>query len=204
MVSANEAKVSCVSTLKVGQQSKLEVSSSGDDLIEGLHVILTRWVEATNTTPDEAQKRTNLYSTKVPKISIKRYLERISNFFACSEECYVLALVYIDRITNVKSGVTVCNLSAHRLLLVAMMLAAKVQDDLCYSSKHYAKVGGLSVEELNVMEIAFLKMLNWKTFVDPMEHQLYHRLVLQSSGRPLTMCSEEPDPELSPRSPRQN
>ena len=49
------------------------------------------------------------------------------------------------------------------------------------------------------MEITFLKMLNWKTFVDPMEHHLYHRLVLQSAGRPLQMCHEEPEPELSPR-----
>lgn len=199
MVAVNEAKLTCVSTLKVGQ-SKLEETSAGADLIEGLQVILTRWVEAAHTIPDEDQKQTHLYSLKVPKISIKQYLKRISNFFACSEECYVMALVYIDRITNSKCGVTVCNRSAHRLLLVAMMLAAKIQDDFSYSSTYYARVGGMSVEELNVMEIEFLKLLNWRTFVDPMEHQLYDRLVRQSSGRPLQMCpTEEPEPEPVPR-----
>ena len=39
-------------------------------------------------------------ATVAPKISISKYLERIYKFFQCSEQCYVLAIIYIERISK--------------------------------------------------------------------------------------------------------
>ena len=39
-------------------------------------------------------------TTEPPKISISKYLERIYKFFQCSEQCYLLAIIYIERISK--------------------------------------------------------------------------------------------------------
>merc|ERR1712216_1092466 len=101
-----------------------------------------------------------------------------------SDECFVIALVYIDRLSKMESNVTVCDLTIHRLLLITVMTAAKFQDDVYYSNKYYAKVGGIRLKEVNALEAFLLKLLDWKMCVTPQEYELYHKLVYQSVYQP--------------------
>jgi hypothetical protein len=166
-----------------------------DKLIDGLALILNKWSES----PSSAIKtESRFYSARPPRISIKDYLSRMRQFFICSDACFVLGLVYITRVVNKNSKVSVCAHSAHRLSFVAMMLAAKVHEDVAYSNGYYAKVGGLPAKEVNLLEIEFLKSLDWRTSVTPNEYNHYQRFVCEAASRGVVAQlapHEEPEPE---------
>jgi hypothetical protein len=65
---------------------------------------------------------------------------RIAKYAACSGECFVLALVYIDRIIQSNPTFVVNSLNIHRLLITSVMLAAKFFDDQYFNNAYYAKV----------------------------------------------------------------
>lgn len=44
-----------------------------------------------------------------------------------------------------------------RAFFLAIVLAAKFNDDLRLNNKDFAKIGGISTEELFILEISFLK-----------------------------------------------
>ena len=89
---------------------------------------------------------------------------RISKYAACSGECFVLSLVYVDRIIQNNHSFVVNSLNVHRLLITSIMLAAKFFDDQYFNNAYYAKVGGVPCGEMNSLEIEFLFMLNFNLF----------------------------------------
>lgn len=138
-------------------------------------------------------------SATEPMISMPDYLERLARFFQCSGECFVLALVYIDRLLQMNSNVWLCPLNLHRLAVTALMVAVKFADDTFYSNAYYAKVGGLPLQEMNHLEATLLRMLHFRLHVMPWEFHKYFRLVLDSpfaTRRPRAICwnSSQPQP----------
>eukprot|EP01033_Poteriospumella_lacustris_P002920 gene2920-2132_t len=45
------------------------------------------------------------------------------------------------------------------------MVAAKYHDDLFYNNAYFAKLGGIPLPELNMLEVEFLKLLDFSMFV---------------------------------------
>jgi hypothetical protein len=118
---------------------------------------------------------TKFHARRAPSISIKDYLTRIAKYGSCSSECFVLALVYIDRIIKSNQTAFVVNsLSIHRLLITSVMVAAKFFDDQYFNNSYYAKVGGLSTEEINRLEVDFLFMNGFSLSVTTEIFRQYH------------------------------
>jgi hypothetical protein len=60
--------------------------------------------------------------------------------------------------------------SVHRFLIASICLASKAMDDCYYSNEYYAKVGGISVPELNALELDLASRLGWyMQCTDPQE-----------------------------------
>lgn len=140
------------------------------------------------------QVATGFHAVRPSPLSIHEYLERIANFYVCSDECLVLGLVYIDRLMKLQPQFVVSPLSIHRLLATSMMVAAKFFDDSFFVNSYYARVAGVRVQELNDLEVQFLQFLNWKLFVHPEEFQIYRGHVLSA----LKGASPAPSPEAPP------
>lgn len=85
------------------------------------------------------------HALRPPAIGIKDYLQRVLKYAACSGECFVLSLVYIDRIIQSNPTFVVNSLNIHRLLITSVMLAAKSYDDQYFNNAYYAKVGGMYI-----------------------------------------------------------
>eukprot|EP01137_Pigoraptor_chileana_P014739 Opistho-2@69757 len=102
----------------------------------------------------------HFHARSPPPISVRSYLQRFAKYAPFGNECFILVLIYLDRIVQ-RSGVVVTSLNVHRLLVTGLMLAAKYSQDKYYTNKHYAKVGGLPVQELNMLEIEFLRMIDF-------------------------------------------
>jgi hypothetical protein len=58
-------------------------------------------------------------------------------------------------------------LNVHRVVITAILLAAKFFDDAYYNNAYYAKVGGVLVSELNSLEVEFLFRINFSLRVAP-------------------------------------
>lgn len=53
----------------------------------------------------------------------------------------------------------------NRFMLIAIIVAIKYHDDDYYRNDYYAKVGGISIKELNSLEKEFLKLLDFKLYI---------------------------------------
>ena len=60
-----------------------------------------------------------------------------------------------------------------RILISSIVLAAKYNDDEYFKNTYYAKVGGLKIEDLNKLEMAFCADTNFTFYVSVMEFDKY-------------------------------
>lgn len=70
------------------------------------------------------------HGVRAPNISILKYIERIYKYTNCSPSCFVVGYVYIDRLLHKYPQSLVVSLNVHRLLVTAVMVAAKMLDDV--------------------------------------------------------------------------
>jgi hypothetical protein len=170
-------------------------SSSAEFFVKSLACVLTHLVSLKESPSTEGEPLTVFHAVRVPSVSIHDYLFRIARYFLCSPECFVIALVYIDRVMKKQPDFTVCKLNIHRLIVTSMMLAVKFFDDVYYSNAYYAKVGGVKGPEMNVLEIHFLRLIDWQLFVSPEEFDLYKTNVLVAvAGNPAPACADDQPP----------
>ncbi|KAF9169276.1 hypothetical protein BGX20_010531 [Mortierella sp. AD010] len=71
------------------------------------------------------------------------------------------------------NGFRINSFNIHRLLITCIMVAAKFTSDHFYSNARYAKVGGLSLLELNQLELEFLFTTRFELNVKVEELQKY-------------------------------
>eukprot|EP00929_Paragymnodinium_shiwhaense_P038612 TRINITY_DN20389_c0_g1_i1.p1 TRINITY_DN20389_c0_g1~~TRINITY_DN20389_c0_g1_i1.p1 ORF type:complete len:218 (+),score=53.71 TRINITY_DN20389_c0_g1_i1:211-864(+) len=178
-----------------------EVELAGSGFVPALASVLTHLAKV-GERPQQCV--TTFHSVRPPPLTIHEYLLRIGKYFQCSDECFVLCLVYIDRIVKQHPEFSICNLNIHRLLVTAAMLAVKFFDDVYYSNAYYAKVGGVRTREINALETQFLKLIDWRLHVTPQEYVQYRGhvyMAMQGQGlenftlTPSTTCSNMPPDE---------
>ncbi|KAI8992234.1 cyclin PHO80-like protein, partial [Pilobolus umbonatus] len=113
----------------------------------------------------------------IPSISIHAYLTRILKYCPCANECFLAVLVYFDRMTkSVNShaaGFKVDSYNLHRLLIAGVMVSSKLFSDVFFTNTRYAKVGGIPISELNLLEVEFLSINNYNLFISLEEMQSY-------------------------------
>lgn len=79
-----------------------------------------------------------LNSLKIPKISLHDYIGRILKQAQCSQECLIIGLIYMDRLSQNYQKIVVASINVHRyinkspicrLYVTCVMVAAKFHDD---------------------------------------------------------------------------
>lgn len=121
------------------------------------------------------------YSKEVPLISIKDYLEHIYKYTKINSSTLVLILIYIDRICNICN----CKLSyynIHKIILSSILIAIKYNEDECFSLKFYAKIGGVSLSEILVLEYNFISLINFNLYVSNDLFNKYNDYILSSDS----------------------
>ena len=117
-------------------------------------------------------------SKKVPAITINKYLMRIVKYSRPAYASIVTTLIYIDKLCEMSNQI-LTHMNIHRLLLSCFVISIKFNEDDYYSNEYYAKVGGISLDELNKLEEAILSLLEFKLFIDD---ELYDNYEKQLSG----------------------
>ena len=59
---------------------------------------------------------TKFHALEPPSISVLDYLERINKYSCCSNECFILSLIYIDRLIQM-NNFALTSLNVHRVII---------------------------------------------------------------------------------------
>lgn len=87
----------------------------------------------------------------------------------------------MDRLIQ-RNNFLLTELNVHRVIITAVLLAAKFFDDAYYNNAYYAKVGGVLVSEMNGLEVDFLFRINFSLHVPPeVFHQYRTELLSQAT-----------------------
>lgn len=140
------------------------------DVVEAIAQVLSSACSAGAAPHETTKEVTPFTAPRKPTISIHDYAKRLTSGFFCSRECYILCIVYIERVMQRKSSFAVDNSNVHRLLLASMVVAAKFHDDTHGRISFYSKVAGVTIHELAVLEAHFMMMLDWRAHVTPDEY----------------------------------
>ncbi|KAI9220352.1 cyclin-domain-containing protein [Blastocladiella britannica] len=138
---------------------------------------------------------TRFHSRAAPGISIADYLRRIIKYASVERACLLALLLYIDRVCERHRSFTISSLTVHRFIIAAVTVSAKAICDSYCTNAHYAKVGGISTQELNTLELEFLFLIDWQVASPaPVLQQYYVNLVRQypAFSRSLTVADAPP------------
>jgi hypothetical protein len=104
-------------------------------------------------------------SKKIPSISIIDYIERLLKYSKVSDNLFIIALIYIDRISR-KHKINLNYYNIHKIILASFICTIKFYEDECFPMNFYAKMGGITLKEINSLEYEFLNLIDFKLFVD--------------------------------------
>lgn len=174
----------------------MKMDETGKAIVPVLACVLNQLCQRNDRLPLSSKNISKFHALRPPAISIKDYLNRIAKYAACSGECFVLALVYVDRIIQANPTFVVNSLNIHRLLITSVMLAAKFFDDQYFNNAYYAKVGGVPCSEMNSLEVEFLFMTNFTLFVATDTYKQYYTELCNHALNAQCGCSTTPLPKL--------
>lgn len=171
---------------------ELKADDTGAAIVPVLACVLNQLCDRNDHHPDNLKIHpSKFHALRPPAITIKDYLLRIAKYAACSGECFVLALVYIDRIIQSNPTFVVNSLNIHRLLITSVMLAAKFFDDQYFNNAYYAKVGGVPRGEMNSLEVEFLFMTNFTLFVPTEQYRQYYTELCNHAKNNACECNQQ-------------
>lgn len=113
------------------------------------------------------------FSKKSPsKVILQYYFQRIKKYAKIEKSTLIIILIYADRMCTT-SGIILNPHNIHKIILGCLLLAVKYNEDVYFTNEHYAKVGGVSIEELNNLEYFSIQLLNFDLFISEDIYQKY-------------------------------
>lgn len=119
-----------------------------------------------------SQKNMSFTSYNKPSLSIKDYLYRIQSYTEAEDNTLIISLIYIDRLSEI-SSIVLTPYNVHRILFVSILLAIKYNEDICFGFDFYAKIAGIPIKQLKILERDFVNLIKFKFFIDKDEFENY-------------------------------
>lgn len=152
------------------------INCDKQDLVTIIARMLTSIVNANNNQTDlnfrtiDQACLTRFHSRSPPQISIYDYLARLTQYSVLENSVLIAAVYYIDLLTSMYPTFALNGLTVHRFLLTATTVASKALCDSFCSNSHYAKVGGVNIIELNLLEVEFLTKVGYRVVPRDFNH----------------------------------
>ena len=157
-------------------------------------VSCANYIIRTNDGVDDAPI-TQYDSKVVPGFTFESYAHRLKTHFQCSDAAIILGMIYVTKVVDSMS-ISLTQRNVHRVYLVCLLIACKFIEDHFYTNTYYAKSGGVSLDEMNRLEVQTLKQLDWNFCVSRGCYFDFIRSVLGSCGNPRAVISQLPPREL--------
>eukprot|EP01065_Artemidia_motanka_P009191 TRINITY_DN14694_c0_g1_i1.p1 TRINITY_DN14694_c0_g1~~TRINITY_DN14694_c0_g1_i1.p1 ORF type:complete len:333 (+),score=100.06 TRINITY_DN14694_c0_g1_i1:261-1259(+) len=122
-------------------------------------------------------------SLSPPPLTAGSYFARFCVHSFITVNAALAGLELLGRLCQ-KQGVCITSRNAHRLLLSAIVVAAKVEDDMQMRNSFFSVIGGLPASELFEMEKNLLRLLDFDVLVRPERLQWCHGKLAAACCRP--------------------
>lgn len=116
-----------------------------------------------------------------PGQGVHAFLDHIMNCGLCSKECFIMSLVYGERILQKHPDFTISRNNVHRFVLISVLVGSKILDDFYCRNMYYAMAGGLCKADLNALELKLCDLLDFELNVQPEEFTLYRDSLIRRS-----------------------
>ncbi|ORX53159.1 cyclin-domain-containing protein [Hesseltinella vesiculosa] len=171
------------------------------DIIYLSHMIadmLGRLTSHNDMIPLTPSTLTRFHSRIPPNITLTDYLRRIIKFTSLEKSCLLIILIYIDRVCERHPHFTISSLTVHRFLITAVTLSSKALSDSYCTNTFYAKIGGITTQELNALELEFLWLIDWHLVSTGVMLQQYYANLVEQHPRYERLVTPHPlHPSLS-------
>lgn len=117
-----------------------------------------------------------------PGISVHDYLQRLAKHATLIPPILLSIVYYMDRLCLLYSDFAINTLTIHRFLITAATVAAKGLSDSFWNNATYARVGGIKIAELGLLELDFLYRVDWKIVPKPEALEDYYRWLIGRSN----------------------
>ncbi|KAF9971458.1 hypothetical protein BGZ65_010415 [Modicella reniformis] len=102
--------------------------------------------------------------------AFRKFCLKVLTATQLSSSVILLSLKYIQKLLKNNPSIHGQQGSEFRLFTVSLMLANKFLDDNTFTNKTWSEVTGISVKEINVMEMEFLNQVQFSLFVSEAEY----------------------------------
>ncbi|BCS24818.1 regulatory cyclin phoB [Aspergillus puulaauensis] len=137
------------------------------DLVVLISSMLLELIRFNDKIPLHQGRLTRFHSRSPPRISVHDYLQRLTTHATLSPPILLSMVYYIDRLCALYPAFTVSSLTIHRFLITSATVASKGLSDSFWTNKTYARVGGISLTELALLELEFLFRVEWRIVPQP-------------------------------------
>ncbi|KAF4981193.1 hypothetical protein FZEAL_2962 [Fusarium zealandicum] len=170
--------------------------SSVEDMVELIAHMLAELIATNDSIRISNGGLTRFHSRTAPGISVRDYLHRLARHATLTPPLLLAMVYYIDRLCAMYPEFTINTLTVHRFLITAATVAAKGLSDSFWNNTTYARVGGVRVAELKLLELEFLYRVDWKIVPNPEVLVAYYKgLVERTPGYALESDGSEDDAE---------
>ncbi|PQE03186.1 nuc-1 negative regulatory preg protein [Rutstroemia sp. NJR-2017a BBW] len=148
--------------------------------VEDLVILIASMISELIETNDGLPLRTGMYeplpTTTItytegprspPGISVSDYLQRLAKHATLTPPILLSMVYYCDRLCALYPAFTVTTLTVHRFLITAATVASKGLSDSFWNNATYARVGGVKLAELGLLELDFLYRVDWRIVPNP-------------------------------------
>ncbi|GAB0494596.1 hypothetical protein MMPV_005890 [Pyropia vietnamensis] len=134
--------------------------------------------------PPPSAPHSLFYSLHPQAFPLPFYISRLVTHLPTPPSTYITALILLDRLQAAHPGtLAVTSLNVHRLLITALLIAAKTLHEPALPNALAAAVGGVGLSELRRLELAMLSRLRWAVFVRADEYFVYERALMSRVER---------------------
>eukprot|EP00756_Hemistasia_phaeocysticola_P026708 Hpha_TRINITY_DN16078_c3_g1::TRINITY_DN16078_c3_g1_i2::g.117720::m.117720 len=99
-----------------------------------------------------------------PDMSLEKFIHRWVRYTGVGDEVVLTALAYLDKVAV--RGICLGEMTCHRMILSALVVATKWHCDQHNDMVYYAKVGGVTCKDLGSLERRMLRDLEFDAFCD--------------------------------------
>ncbi|KAI6781344.1 Nuc-1 negative regulatory protein preg [Emericellopsis cladophorae] len=166
-----------------------------DDLVELIAHMLTELITTNDHIQMQSGRLTRFHSRSPPGISVRDYLHRLARHATLIPPILLSMVYYIDRLCAMYPEFTINTLTVHRYLITAATVAAKGLSDAFWNNATYARVGGVRLQELKLLELEFLHRVDWRIVPNPEVLVAYYNGLVERNPRYTLETEEQADGE---------
>lgn len=153
------------------------------DLVPIIADMLSELIRHNDDMPVTNTGLTRFHSRAPPGISVRDYLQRLAHHATLSPPILLCMVYYIDRLCAIWPKFTINSLTVHRYLIASATVASKGLSDSFWTNSTYARVGGVSLKELALLELEFLWRIEWRIVPKPEVLVDYYKSLVQRCPR---------------------